>query len=62
MNSVIKDVELMIREGTVQDIPLLLEFIRSMAAFENLSVAATEESLRNALLGMNLESRAKALL
>ncbi len=51
MNSVIKDVELMIREGTVQDIPLLLEFIRSMAAFENLSVAATEESLRNALFG-----------
>ena len=51
MNSVIDNVEVMIREGTAQDIPLLLTSIRSMAAFEDLTVAATEESLRNALFG-----------
>ena len=51
MNSVINNVEVTIREGTVQDIPLLLEFIRSMAEFENLTVTANEDLLRNALFG-----------
>lgn len=51
MNSVINNVEVTIREGTAQDVPLLLGFIRSMAAFESLTVTATEESLRNALFG-----------
>ena len=49
MDSVISNVDVMIREGTTHDIPLLLAFIRSMAAFEDLTVTATEESLRNAL-------------
>src|SRR5918995_1514967 len=43
------DVEL--REGTIADVPLLLTFIRAMAAFEKLTVTATEESLRAALFG-----------
>jgi GNAT superfamily N-acetyltransferase len=43
------DVEL--RPATAADVPLLLAFIRSMAAFERLTVSATEESLRAALFG-----------
>jgi GNAT superfamily N-acetyltransferase len=43
------DIEL--REGTINDVPLLLSFIRSMAEFERLTVTATEESLRDALFG-----------
>ena len=44
-------VELELRAGMVEDIPLLLSFIRRMAAFENLTVSATEESLRASLFG-----------
>jgi GNAT superfamily N-acetyltransferase len=43
--------EVEVRAGTAADVPLLLSFIRSMAAFEKLTVAATEESLRDALFG-----------
>lgn len=43
------DVE--VRSGTVDDVPLLLSFIRSMAEFEKLEVTATEESLRESLFG-----------
>ena len=39
------------RTGTVADVPLLLSFICSMAAFEKLEVSATEESLRESLYG-----------
>jgi GNAT superfamily N-acetyltransferase len=44
-------IEVELRAGTVADVPLLLAFIRSMAAFEKLTVSATEESLRAALFG-----------
>ncbi len=44
-------VEIEVREGTAGDVPLLLSFIRAMAEFEKLPVAATEESLRAALFG-----------
>jgi GNAT superfamily N-acetyltransferase len=40
-----------VRAGTIADVPLLLSFIRSMAAFEKLTVTATEDSLRTALFG-----------
>lgn len=40
-----------VRAGTIADVPLLLSFIRSMAAFEKLTVTATEDSLRAALFG-----------
>ena len=43
------DVE--VRTGTAADVPLLLAFIRSMAAFEKLTASATEDSLRAALFG-----------
>lgn len=38
-----------VRAGTVEDVPLLLKFIHAMAAFEQLPVTATEETLRAAL-------------
>ena len=46
---VVNDREVELRDGTINDVPLLLSFIRSMAAFEKLPVTATEESLRAAL-------------
>jgi len=48
---VIDDLEVEFREGTVDDVSLLLSFIRAMAEFEKLTVTATEESLRDALFG-----------
>jgi GNAT superfamily N-acetyltransferase len=45
------DIEVEVRAGTAADVPLLLSFIRKMAAFEKLTVSATEESLRAALFG-----------
>ena len=47
----VNDIEVELRDGTITDVPLLLSFIRSMAAFEKLPVTATEESLREALFG-----------
>ncbi len=38
-----------VRAGTIDDVPLLLSFIRSMAEFEKLEVTATEELLRESL-------------
>lgn len=46
-----KDLEIEVRAGIVADVPLLLQFIHQMAAFERLPVTATEESLRAALFG-----------
>ena len=51
MIRVVNNLRLELRDGTVDDVPLLLSFIRSMAAFEKLTVSATEESLRGALFG-----------
>lgn len=51
MRLVVNDVEVELRAGTEADVPLLLSFIRAMAAFEKLPVSATEESLRAALFG-----------
>lgn len=48
---VVNNIEVEVRAGTTADVPLLLSFIRSMAAFEKLAVSATEESLRAALFG-----------
>jgi GNAT superfamily N-acetyltransferase len=44
-------IEVEVRAGTVSDTPLLLAFIYEMAAFEKLTVSATEDSLREALFG-----------
>lgn len=51
MDLQVKDLTLTIRPGTVEDVPLLLSFIRSMAAFENIPVSAGEETLRESLFG-----------
>lgn len=40
-----------VREGTIDDIPLLLSFIRKMADFEKLDVQASQESLQESLFG-----------
>lgn len=48
---VAKNIDVEVRAGRMADVPLLLAFIRSMAAFEKLTVSATEESLRAALFG-----------
>lgn len=44
-----KDLQIEVRPGTIEDIPLMLSFIRSMAAFEKLQITATEQTLREAL-------------
>jgi GNAT superfamily N-acetyltransferase len=48
---VARDVEVEVRAATSADVPLLLSFIHAMAAFEKLTVSATEESLAAALFG-----------
>jgi GNAT superfamily N-acetyltransferase len=47
----VTDLEIEVRTGTVDDVPLLLSFIHSMAEFEKLEVTATEETLRDSLFG-----------
>ena len=51
MRLVVTDLEIEIRPGTVNDIPLLLSFIHSMAEFEKLEVSATQEILKESLFG-----------
>ncbi len=51
------DLEIEVRPATVADLPLLLEFFRAMAAFEKLTVSATEESLRTSLFAENPAAR-----
>lgn len=53
MKNTARDSETEIRPGTIDDIPLLLSFIHSMAEFENLEVLTTENSLRESLFGKN---------
>ena len=57
MNYLIDGVEVELREGTADDAPLLLSFIRAMAEFEKLTVTATEESLRAELFGATPAAR-----
>jgi GNAT superfamily N-acetyltransferase len=52
------ELDVAVRAGTADDVPLLLDFIRSMAAYEKLTVSATEESLRAALFGESPAARA----
>ena len=47
-----------VRDATPADVQLLLAFIRQMAEFEKLTVAATEELLREALFGATPAARA----
>jgi GNAT superfamily N-acetyltransferase len=54
----VDNMEVEVRAGSLADVPLLLEFIRAMAAFEKLTVSATEESLHNALFGDAPSARA----
>lgn len=49
----VKDMEIRVRNGTIDDIPLLLSFIRSMGEYEKLEVTATGETLHKSLFGEN---------
>jgi GNAT superfamily N-acetyltransferase len=51
MKLIARNVEVDVRPATIDDVPLLLAFFRAMAAFERLTVSATEESLRASLFG-----------
>jgi GNAT superfamily N-acetyltransferase len=53
----VNELQVDLRAGTSADVPLLLKFIHSMAAFEKLTVTATEDSLRNALFGESPAAR-----
>ncbi|MDP6356254.1 MAG: GNAT family N-acetyltransferase [Planctomycetota bacterium] len=53
MKIAVSDFEIEVRSGTVEDVPLLLSFIRKMAEFAKLEVAATEETLKESLFGDN---------
>jgi GNAT superfamily N-acetyltransferase len=47
------DLQIEVREGTSDDVPLILSFVTALAEFEHLKVVATEEVLRNSLFGQN---------
>ncbi len=47
----VNTIDVEVRAGTKADVPRILAFIRSMAAFEKLEVSATEESLTACLFG-----------
>jgi GNAT superfamily N-acetyltransferase len=47
----VNDLDVFVRAGTAEDVPLLLSFFRAMADFEKLAVSASEESIRAALFG-----------
>ena len=53
-----KGIEIEVCEARAGDVPLLLELIRKMAAFERLEVSATEASLGEALFGEAPAARA----
>jgi GNAT superfamily N-acetyltransferase len=47
------DLQIELREGTPDDVPLILSFIRSLAEFEKLEVQTNEDILRNSLFNNN---------
>lgn len=58
MKRTVNGIPVEIRDATPADVPLLLAFIRKMAAFEKLTAAATEESLEDAIFGDDPAARA----
>jgi GNAT superfamily N-acetyltransferase len=49
----VNNLQIEVREGTSEDIPLILFFITALAEFEHLKVQSTEEILRNSFFGKN---------
>lgn len=47
----INELTVELRNGTADDVPLLLSFVQQMAEFEKLTVTATESTLRETLFG-----------
>jgi GNAT superfamily N-acetyltransferase len=58
MKLVANELEVEVRARTPADVPLLVTFIRKMAAFEKLRASVTEKSLRSALFGEAAVARA----
>ena len=54
----VSNLDVDVHEATVDDVPVLLSFFHAMAAFEKLSVSATEESVRASLFGPAPAARA----
>jgi GNAT superfamily N-acetyltransferase len=57
MKLAVEGLDVDVREGTIEDAPLLLSFIRAMAEFEKLTASATEEILRDSLFGPSPAAR-----
>jgi GNAT superfamily N-acetyltransferase len=51
MKLVAGDLELEVREGTVEDVPLLVSFVTAMSEYEKVPFAATADDFRRALFG-----------
>lgn len=51
MRLVVNDLEVEVRPGRPEDVPVLLGLMRAMAEFEKLTLTATEESLQVVLFG-----------
>jgi GNAT superfamily N-acetyltransferase len=58
MKLTVPNLDVDVRAATIDDVPLLLTYIRAMAAFEKLPVSATETSLRESLFGADPVARA----
>jgi len=58
MKLAVNEFEVEVRDAAPGDVPVLLTFIRKMAAFEKLEPTATEASLREALFGEAPAARA----
>ena len=54
----VRNLDVDVREATPGDVPVLLSFFHAMAAFEKLTVSATEESVRASLFGPAPAARA----
>jgi GNAT superfamily N-acetyltransferase len=57
MKLAVEGLDVEVREGTIEDVPMLLSFIRDMAAFERLTVTATEDLLKESLFGPSPAAR-----
>ena len=51
MKLTVTDCEIEVRAGTVDDVPLLMSFIKSMAEFEKIEMTATPQLLQETLFG-----------
>jgi GNAT superfamily N-acetyltransferase len=58
MKLAVSNLNVDLRAATIDDVPVLLAFIRKMGAFEKLTVSTTEDDLRTSLFGDDPVTRA----